>query len=61
MSARVIGRGTWFRGLYGTDDRAISPQFPSSKRSSIPTHNSRVDPFRPECPICAPIGHAPCW
>ena len=26
----------------------------------MPSHINRVDPLRPECPICAPIAHPPC-
>jgi len=32
-------------------------QLPSGSGSSIPSHMSFVEPFRPECPICAPIAH----
>ena len=61
MSSRVIARGTWLRGPYATADGAITSQLrPPGRGSSIPSHISFVEPFRPECPICAPIAHPPC-
>jgi len=48
------------RGLYATAEGAINDRFPEGSGSSIPSHINFVDPFRPECPICAPIAHPPC-
>ena len=47
MSARVISRGTWLCGKYGSGDADTSGQFPSGSGSSIPSHMRRVEPLRP--------------
>jgi len=60
MSARVISRGTWLRGEYGIGDGPMTCQLPDGSGSSIPSHISFVEPFRPEWPICAPAAQPPC-
>ena len=47
MSSRVISRGTWLCGEYGSGDADTSGQLPSGSGSSIPSHMRRVEPLRP--------------
>ena len=54
-SARDSSRGTWLAGEYGTGDGPTTSQFPAGNGSSMPSHISRVEPLRPECPSCSPI------
>jgi hypothetical protein len=52
MSARVISRGTWLSGKYGSGEAETIGHAPSGSGSSIPSHISLVAPLRPECPSC---------
>ena len=50
MSARVIARGTWLAGPYGTADGAISGQLPSGSGASASCQPSCVEPLGPAWP-----------
>src|SRR5437762_3220855 len=62
ISPRVISRGVWLCGKYGSGEAEISGQLPSSSGSSMPSHSFRVEPLRPAWASCRPIfaGLAPC-
>ena len=50
MSARLISRGTWLSGKYGSGEADTTSQPPSASGRSMPSHISLVAPLRPAWP-----------
>ena len=51
----VAAMDCWFAGEYGSGDGPHTSQLPSASGSSMPSHISRVEPFRPEWPSWMPL------